>query len=333
MSSLAPRTRAFALAQKYFASPVAEAADFAEHRREREKLVDSRLGRLAFGTPDRRVAIEEIDIALDGRTLRALVHRPTGVGGARPVVVNFHGGGWVLGAPEQASWLSSRVAAVSGATVITPSYRLAPEHPFPAAIEDAWDSLAWIAAHHERLGIDPGRLAVMGDSAGGNMAAVTALMARDALEVGRRRRDVPRIGLQVLLYPSVEMYEKFDSELRMPDEPVLSSESMDTFAHLYLGEAYGTEDWRVSPLRAESHADLPPALIVTAERDPLLDNGTAYRDALRDAGVTVDYREYAGAVHGFLSIPGIVPVAHRAAQEIAEVIARHIVTGQPPAHR
>ncbi|NLC98149.1 MAG: alpha/beta hydrolase [Actinomycetales bacterium] len=325
MSSLPFKTRAIAALQARTATPVSEVVDFAEHRKKRQELVMGRAGKLLMGRPDRRVTVEEIDVTLNGRTLRALVYRPTGVGGVRPVVVNFHGGGWVQGSPEQSGWVSGKIAAQTGATVIAPSYRLAPEHPWPAAVEDSWETLGWIVEHAERLNIDPDRLAIMGDSAGANLAAVAALRARDALAAGSRARNVPRIRLQVLVYPSVDMYQKFSSELRMPNEPVLTSEAMDTFARVYMGDAYGDTSWLASPLRAESHADLPPALIVTAGRDPLLDNGIIYRETLRKSGVNVEYREYPRAVHGFLSLPGAVPAAHEAATDIADVIAAHIV--------
>lgn len=317
MSSLAPRTRVFAMVLKRLSTPVEEATDHAKLRAERADLVDSAAGRLVFGTPDRRAKVEEIEIGLKGRTLRALVHRPSGVGGDRPVVVNFHGGGWVQGAPEQSAWLASRVAARSGAVVISPTYRLAPEHPYPAAVDDTWGALQWIADKAGKLGIDPDRIGVMGDSAGGNLAAVNALQAREA--------GGPKIRAQILIYPAVEMYDKFASELRMPDEAVLTSANMRAFAHLYMGDAYGTPDWQASPLRSDSLADLPPAFILTADHDPLLDNGIRYRDALQKEGVDVTYREYEGAVHGFISLPGVVPVAHRAADDIADFVARQLV--------
>ncbi len=315
--TLAPRTRAFAALLKRLATPVEEATDLAALRAERLKLMNSPAGKVVFGRPDRRARVEEIEIGLKGRTLRALVHRPTGVGGARPAVVNFHGGGWVQGSPEQSEWLASRVAAGTGAVVISPSYRLAPEYPFPAAVDDTWEALAWIVHHADRLGIDLDRLAVMGDSAGGNLAAVAA--QRSVNEGG------PTLRAQVLIYPAVEMYDKFASELRMPDEAVLSSANMSAFAHLYMGEAYGTTDPLASPLRAESFDGLPSAFILTADHDPLLDNGVRYREVLQHAGVPVRYREYPGAVHGFMSLPGVVPVAREAADDIIDFVAGHVV--------
>lgn len=279
--------------------PIEDVTDHAAHRAKRLALQRSVIGGWVFGRPDRRVTVEELDVTPAGRTLPALVYRPPAAGDApRPLVVNFHGGGWVQGNTEQSGWLASRVAARTGAVVISPSYRLAPEHPFPAAVDDAWDALRWIVDHADALGVDGDRVAVMGDSAGGNLAAVTALTSRDEGE--------PRLRAQVLIYPAVEMYEKFASELRMPNAPVLTSANMRTFVQLYLQDAYGTDDWRASPLRATKHEDLPPTFILTAEFDPLLDNGSRYREALQRAGVRVHYRMYADAIHGFVSLPGLV---------------------------
>lgn len=329
MSRYALRTRVFAILEKFLDKPIENETDFAKRRRERIALQKSALGRAVFGEVDRRVEVEEIDIPLPGRTLRALIYRSRGLRGKRPVVVNYHGGGWVLGNPEQSGWLSAQIAAQAGVTVIAPSYRLAPEHPYPAAVEDTWAVLNWINEHGDRLRIDTDRLAVMGDSAGGNLAAVLALKARDELAADPGSTSIPRISLQVLIYPSVDMYAKFASEVRMPNAPVLTSDGMRTFSRLYLGDAYGTTAVDVSPLRASSHADLPPAMIVTADRDPLRDNGVFYRDALQAAGVHVDYREYRGTVHGFVSIPGAVPAAQQAANDIADVVAAHIVVNDP----
>jgi acetyl esterase len=141
-----------------------------------------------------------------------------------------------------------------------------------------------------------------------------ALMARDA--------GGPEIRSQVLIYPGTEMYDRWPSEERHAEAPVLTSKNMRAFARLYMGEQYGDEDFRASPIRAASHAELPEAFILTAELDPLLDNGARYRDALLAADVPVRYAEYAGAIHGFMSLPGVVPVAKRALDDIIEFLAR-----------
>ncbi len=304
-SSMPLRTRVFGAILRRTATPVEEAKDYPRLRAERLKLQGTAVGRLVFGKPDREAIVEEIIV---GSGSRALLHRPTDAIGPLPCVVNFHGGGWVQGNPEQSGWLSSRVAVRNRVVVISPAYRLAPEHPFPAGLDDARDALAWVVEHAEELGIDPERIAVMGDSAGGNLAAVLALMARDA--------GAPALRAQVLIYPGVEMYDRWPSEDKHADAPVLTSANMRAFVRLYLGDQHGTEDFRASPIRASSHAGLPKTFILTADHDPLLDNGARYRDVLVAAGVPVRYVEYEGAIHGFMSLPGVVPVARRALDDI-----------------
>ncbi|MBC7633633.1 alpha/beta hydrolase [Aeromicrobium sp.] len=307
---MALRTRVFAAILRRTATPVEEAKDYSKLRAERLKLQASAAGGLIFGRVDKAATVEEITV---GAGSRALVHRPKGAIGPLPCVINFHGGGWVQGNPEQSAWLSSRVAVRNKAVVISPSYRLAPENVFPAGLHDCRDAVAWVVEHADELGINPERIAVMGDSAGGNLAAVVALLARDA--------GGPVLRAQVLIYPGVEMYDRWPSEDRNAEAPVLTSEGMRAFGRLYLGEQYGTEDFRASPIRASSHADLPKAFILTAEHDPLLDNGAHYRDALVADGVPVRYAEYGGAIHGFMSLPGVVPVSKRALDDIVDFLS------------
>lgn len=309
MTNMALRTRIFATILKRVSTPVEEAGDFAAFRAERRALQAKTVGTLVFGKIDPDSTVEEIIL---GTGQRALVHRPRGVAGPLPGVINFHGGGWVQGNPEQSAWLSSRIAVRNRVVVIAPAYRLAPEDVFPAGVDDSWGALNWIALHGDELGITPERLAVMGDSAGGNLAAVVALMARDA--------GGPDIRAQVLIYPGVEMYDRWPSEDQFADAPVLTSANMRTYVRLYLGDQHGTEDFRASPIRAQSHAGLPKTFIVTAECDPLLDNGARYRDVLSAAGVPVRYAEYPGAIHGFISLPGVVPAAKDALADISEFL-------------
>jgi len=308
---MALRTRAFAALLGLTEKGIEDVVDLPAHRAKRVRLQRSLPGRYVFGWPDSRAVVEEITV---GAGSRALVHRPAEGTAPLPCVINLHGGGWVQGNPEQSQWLTSRVAVRNQAAVISPTYLLAPEHPFPAGVEDCWATLEWVVAHADELGIDPERIVVMGDSGGGNLAAVLALLARDA---GR-----PAIRAQVLIYPGTEMYDRFPSEDRHAEAPVLTSRNMRAFARLYMGERYGDEDFRASPIRAASHADLPPAFILTAELDPLLDNGSRYRDALEAAGVPVRYAEYEGAIHGFMSLPGVVPVARRALDDIVDFLDR-----------
>ena len=308
MGSMAFRTKVFARLLKASEKGIEEVDDLPAHRAKRAKLQRSFLGRRIFGTVDQGAESEEIQVA----GLRTLVHRPRAGLAPLPCVINFHGGGWVQGNPEQAQWLASRIAVRNRCVVISPAYRLAPEHPFPAGVDDARAVVLWVVEHADELGIDPQRIAVMGDSAGGNLAAVTCLDARDA--------GGPELRSQVLIYPGVEMYDRWPSEDEHAEAPVLSSANMRAFTRLYLGDSFGTEDHRASPVRAASHAELPKAFILTAALDPLKDNGSRYRDALEAAGVPVRFAEYDGALHGFLSLPGPIPVARQALDDISDFL-------------
>ena len=307
---MALRTRVFAALLKLSDKGIEDVVDLPAHRAKRAKLQRTLGGRFVFGRADASAVVEEITL---GKGSRALVNRPSDAIAPLPCVINFHGGGWVQGNPEQSQWMASRIAVRNRAVVLSPTYALAPEQPFPAGVEDCWATLEWVVSHADELGIDPRRIAVMGDSGGGNLAAVVALLARDA---GR-----PELRAQVLMYPGTEMYDRWPSEDRHADAPVLTSKNMRAFARLYMGDRYGDEDFRASPIRAASHASLPKTFILTAELDPLLDNGARYRDALVADGVPVRYVEYDGAIHGFMSLPGVVPVAKRALDDIVDFLA------------
>jgi acetyl esterase len=208
--------------------------------------------------------------------------------------VFFHGGGWVIGSIHSHDNTTGRLAAESGCTVVSVEYRLAPEHPFPAPAEDAYAATAWVAAHAGDLGLDAGRLAIAGDSAGGNLAAVVALLARE--------RGGPRIAYQVLIYPNVDVRVQTASRRDLGDQPyLLSNRALAWFEDHYIGDA--EIDWRLSPLRADDLTGLPPAFVLTAELDPLRDEGEAYATRLRQAGVPTTYHQADGMIHGFFSFP------------------------------
>jgi acetyl esterase len=238
------------------------------------------------------------------------VYRPAGVPATTPLpaYVYFHGGGWVIGDLETHDVLCRQLTAASGASVISVDYRLAPEHKFPAAADDAWAATRWVVAHAGELGLDGRRLAVGGDSAGGNLAAVVALMARDA--------GGPAIALQVLIYPVTDVMSETRSYADFADGYLLTRDSMRWFTAHYLKSKDDARDWRVSPLRAPSLAGLPPALIVTAGFDPLRDEGEIYAGRLRDAGDTVDYVCYGGMIHGFMGMGKLIDTAGRAISHI-----------------
>ena len=221
------------------------------------------------------------------------VYRPEGAA-PKPIVVYYHGGGWVIGSLETHDGGCRAIANAVDAVVVSVDYRLAPEHRFPAPLDDARAALAWVAEHAEEVGGDASRIAVAGDSAGGNLAAVVAQMARDT--------GGPPICFQLLIYPVTD--HEFDSA-SMHDNAegyFLTRDAMRWFYSHYLDEPAQGADPRVSPIRADDLAGLPPAFVITAEYDPLRDQGVAYAAAMRDAGTPVKATTYTGMFHGFLSM-------------------------------
>jgi acetyl esterase/lipase len=287
-------------------------------------------GRAIVGGHERSVVVEDTAVTAPDAVLPVRVYRPPQAAMVpAPLVVNFHGGGYVQGDLAQSDWFCGQVALLAGVVVVSVDYRLAPEHPFPVPAQDAYAATAALAAEPGRWGIDPTRIGVMGDSAGGNLATVVCLMARDAR---RRGEDAPSIGVQCLLYPGTEMVEVLPSERAIPRAPILDASDIRGFVRLYLAGADGTVPY-ASPLRADL-TDLPPALVQTAEHDPLRDHGTHYADALRRAGVVVRYTEYQGAPHGYVSMPRLLPaVAHQAAWEVADRVRAELVVTAAPAVR
>ena len=239
------------------------------------------------------------------------VYRPAGVPASTPlaVLVFFHGGGWVIGDLETHDVLCRQLTAGSGVSVVSVDYRLAPEHKFPAAVDDAWAATRWVVAHAGELAVDASRLAVGGDSAGGNLAAVVALLARD--------KGAPAIAVQVLIYPVADLVGETRSYRDFAEGYLLTREGMRWFIAHYLTAEAEAADWRASPIRAQSLAGLPAALIVTAGFDPLRDEGEAYAERLRDAGVRVDSVCYGGMIHGFVPMGRLLDTAGRAISLIA----------------
>jgi acetyl esterase len=273
---------------------------------QRRGLMHNRVTDLIFGATAPEVALNGQTIDGPGGALPVRVYRPPTEPSA--LIVNFHGGGWTLGNLDQSDWLCSHVSAATGAVVVSVDYRLAPLNPFPAAVEDAYAALLWAA---DELAADGRRIGVMGDSAGGNLAAVVALMARD--------RSGPPISHQALIYPNTDMTLSGASMRTNANKPFLLAADVVAYRGHYLGDPpSAVRDPYASPLLAEDHSGLPPALIQVAEHDPIRDDGTRYANALRTAGVPVRLTEYVGMPHGFLSVPG---VSRSAPQALAEICA------------
>jgi acetyl esterase len=233
-------------------------------------------------------------------------------GAVLPGLVYFHGGGWVIGDVDTHDVICRLIANAAGCAVISVDYRLAPEHKFPAAVDDAVAATEWIAGNARSLDIDAGRLAVGGDSAGGNLAAVVALVARD--------RNRPRLRHQLLLYPSTDLVMNDDPQRERFEAFPLNVVTMTWFRDHYLRGAADRLDWRASPLRASDLRGLPPAYVLTAGFDPLHIEGEAYANRLRDAGVPVQHRHLEELMHGFLSMGKIIKAAKPATEEAARAM-------------
>jgi acetyl esterase len=230
----------------------------------------------------------------------------------RPAVVYFHGGGWVQGDLETHHGLCARLAKHTDAVVVAIDYRLAPEHKFPAAVEDCFAAYRWLRSHGGDIGADATRVAVAGDSAGGNLSAVVSQLAAST--------GVPVPTCQVLIYPAVDFALETESHRELVDGHVIPRERIVWYSEQYLCGEADKADLRASPLRAPKVAGQPPTLIVTAGFDPLRDEGRAYADKLREAGVDVVYREYPGQIHAFVSLTKAIPQGLTCTLEIAEYL-------------
>jgi acetyl esterase len=259
------------------------------------------------GVPVELGRVEPLRIPHAGGEIGARVYANDGEG-VRAGLVYFHGGGFVLGDLDTHDPLCRALARESDAVVIAVDYRRAPEERFPAAVDDAFAATVWIAAHAAELGMDAQRIAVCGDSAGGTLATVTAMRCRDA--------GGPALAAQVLLYPITDMSSfATGSYVEFAENYGLTRAGMQWFAKHYLGEQDGRHA-EASPLLAGNAGGLPPALVVVAEFDPLRDEGEAYAERMRAAGVPVTVARYAGMVHGFALMLGVLEAGRRVVREV-----------------
>ncbi|WP_370682560.1 alpha/beta hydrolase [Comamonas sp. GB3 AK4-5] len=258
--------------------------------------------------------VEDLHIpARDGAMLAARLYAPhlPGDGQPLPVLLYLHGGGFTVGSVNTHDPLCRSLAHQAGCAVLSLDYRLAPEHRFPTASNDAWDALQWLAREASALGLDATRIAVGGDSAGGTLAASCAILARDA--------GLP-LALQLLIYPGTTAHQDTDSHERYAQGLVLEKEGIAWFFNQYVRGPADREDWRFAPLLAPDVDDVAPAFICLAELDPLVDEGVAYADKLRMAGVAVELDIYRGVTHEFIKMGRAIPEAKRAQADAAQAL-------------
>lgn len=282
---------------------------------------------VAAGRPIAVESADELQVQGAAGPLPARLYRPGGErnpalawqprSGRKPLMLFFHGGGFVLGDRDSHDAVCRMICAAAGILVLSVEYRLAPEHPWPAAPDDAAAAWWWTVDHAEELGADPQRLSIGGDSAGGNLTAITA----QAAVAGRGRDDDPRPALQLLLYPAVDWTREYRSRELFGHGFYLEDGSMDWCERHYLGPvgAVDLADPRISPIHGDLR-ELPPALVVTAGFDPLRDQGEAYATALREAGNTAVVRRMSDLIHGFANTPGVGRRSREAMLEVSSLV-------------
>jgi acetyl esterase len=251
--------------------------------------------------------VQDLQIpARDGHALHARLVAPSFE--PLPLLLYLHGGGFTVGSVATHDVLCRELSRLSGCAVVSLDYRLAPEHRFPTAVDDTWDALAWLATESQRLGLLPDKVAVAGDSAGGTLAAVASIQARDA--------GLP-LALQMLFYPGTTSHGDTDSHTRFASGLVLESEHIDFFFGQYLRSPADRGDWRFAPLLAHDVDGVAPAWFGLAECDPLVDEGLQYADKLRLAGIPVDLEIYRGVTHEFIKMGRAIPEARKAHADAA----------------
>jgi acetyl esterase len=282
---------------------------------ERKSVAETRVERLkeaqivAQRPPIPMGRVEGVAIPGPGGTMDARLYVPATTSDPAAALVYFHGGGWVIGGLDTHDDPCRFLAAHAGVRILSVDYRLAPEHPFPAAAEDALAAYEWATANAERLGADPGRIGVGGDSAGANLAAATCLAARDT--------GIASPAMQLLIYPVAETAGTARSRQTFAEGFMLTRADMDWFEGHYLPPGVDRDDPRVALLGAGDLSDLPPAYVATAGFDPLRDEGEAFAQRLREAGVPVALRRHPGLIHTFLNLTAICPTARAAMLEAA----------------
>lgn len=286
----------------------------------RAKVLSLRAARPTVSAHEMASVSEEWVTTPDGRfVVRILRPRLARAGEAMPLVIYFHGGGFFAGGLDETDELARTIAKRTDAVVVNVDYHLSPEAKFPVAVNDAYAALCWVAANASRLGIDAQRIVVAGDSAGGNLTVVTCLMARE--------RGGPSIRFQVPIYPSLDMRARpnYGSRARWGGGGyILDNDDIEWMLDHYLSLREEASDWRASPILAKTYAGLPPALVVTADHDPLADEGKLYAERLTADGVDVEHACFEGTFHGFVGYASLIDVGARGVNLICERI-KHAV--------
>ena len=268
----------------------------------------------ALAGPIQEVArVEDRSIPGPGQPIPVRVYWPAAAS-ELPVLVYFHGGGWVFGNIDSVDRTCRALANAAGCIVVNVEYRLAPENKFPAAVDDAYAAVRYVSEHAAEFGADPGRIAVGGDSAGGNLAAVVCLMARD--------RGGPRLAFQLLVYPVTDYDDDSPSQREFAEGYLLTRAAIPYFWGHYVSGPDQARHPHASPMKAASLEGLPPAMVITAECDPIRDQGEAYARRLQESGVPVTQRRYEGAIHVFFQMAGVLDSGKQAVADAASALRR-----------
>jgi acetyl esterase len=270
---------------------------------EQARAADRAAAAAGTGAAEPVAEVTEVKVPGPSGDLRARIYRPDGAG--RPVLVYYFGGGWSLGTLDTCDGICRMLTNAAGCITISVEYRLAPEHKFPAAVQDCYAGAVWAAAHADELGADAERLAVAGDSSGGNLAAAVALLARE--------RGGPALAHQLLVYPNTDYQADTASMREMDDEYFFNPASVRWYWGMYLASPRDGANPLASPLRADDLSGLPAATVITAEFDPLRDEAEAYAARLKKAGVPAEVIRYDGMMHGFFTMTGTLDTARTAA--------------------
>lgn len=270
-------------------------------------------------------SVDDLMIDSADHSIPLRIYRPYKTGQSLPILVFYHGGGMVIGTLDGYDSLCRQLAKQSGSMIVSVDYRLAPEYKFPSAVEDAFTALKWVFSEAENWGGDPQAVGVAGDSAGGTLAAVVAILARDSEEL----QQYSELKFQLLIYPATAPMADSNSQYRCAEGFFLERPTILWFHESYIRSEEDRQDFRYAPLIAENHSGLPPTLVLVAGYDPLRDEGVAYAERLQKSGVDVELLEYPDMFHPFVSLAGILDEGRKAITDCAQRVKKYLsVAGQ-----